>query len=104
MHARWITDLALRGGDELTLDKRTLKRLELGALLHDIGKMGIPSEILSKPGRLTADERSLMETHPELGERIIAPIGLLQEVGAIVRHCLERWDGAGSLGGLEVED
>ena len=77
MHARWITDLALRVGDELELDKIALKRLELGALLHDIGKIGIPSEILSKPGRLTAEERALIETHPELGERIIAPIDRL---------------------------
>ena len=103
-HARWITDLALRVGGEIGLDDRTLKRLELGALLHDIGKIGIPSEILSKPGRLTADERAIMETHPELGERIIAPIDRLQEVGAIVRHCHERWDGAGYPDGLEGED
>jgi HD-GYP domain-containing protein (c-di-GMP phosphodiesterase class II) len=95
MHARWITDLALRVGDELDLDKRGLKRLELGALLHDIGKIGIPSNILSKPGRLTAEERALIETHPELGERIIAPIDRLQEVRTIVRHCHERWDGRG---------
>ena len=95
MHARWITDLALRVGDEFELDKRGLKRLELGALLHDIGKIGIPSEILSKPGRLTAEERALIEKHPELGERIIAPIDRLQEVRTIVRHCHERWDGNG---------
>ncbi len=95
MHARWITDLALRVGDELDLDKRGLKRLELGALLHDIGKIGIPSDILAKPGRLTAEERALIETHPELGERIIAPIDRLQEVRTIVRHCHERWDGDG---------
>ena len=93
-HARWITDLALRVGCELGLGEHALKRLELGALLHDIGKIGIPSEILSKPGRLTAEERAVMESHPELGERIIAPIDRLQEVGAIVRHCHERWDGA----------
>jgi diguanylate cyclase (GGDEF)-like protein len=103
-HARWITDLALRVGGEIGLDNRTLKRLELGALLHDIGKIGIPSEILSKPGRLTADERAIMETHPELGERIIAPIDRLQEVGAIVRHCHERWDGSGYPDGLAGED
>ena len=53
-HARWITDLSLRVGRELGLGERALKRLELGALLHDIGKIGIPSDILSKPGRLTA--------------------------------------------------
>jgi diguanylate cyclase (GGDEF)-like protein len=103
-HARWITDLALRVGNELGLDDRTLKRLELGALLHDIGKIGIPSEILAKPGRLTADERAIMETHPELGERIIAPIDRLQDVGAIVRHCHERWDGRGYPDGLAGDD
>jgi HD-GYP domain-containing protein (c-di-GMP phosphodiesterase class II) len=94
-HARWITDLSLRVGRELGLGERALKRLELGALLHDIGKIGIPSDILSKPGRLTAEERAIMETHPELGERIIAPIDRLQDVGSIVRHCHERWDGDG---------
>jgi diguanylate cyclase (GGDEF)-like protein len=94
-HARWITDLSLRVGSELGLEEEALKRLELGALLHDIGKIGVPSDILSKPGRLTADERAVMETHPELGERIIAPIDRLQEVRAIVRHCHERWDGRG---------
>jgi diguanylate cyclase (GGDEF)-like protein len=102
-HARWITDLALRVGRELGLGERELKRLELSALLHDIGKIGIPSEILSKPGRLTAEERAIMETHPELGERIIAPIDRLQEVGAIVRHCHERWDGRGYPDGLGTE-
>jgi diguanylate cyclase (GGDEF)-like protein len=104
MHARWITDLALRVGDELDLDKRGLKRLELGALLHDIGKIGIPSDILSKPGRLTAEERALIETHPELGERIIAPIDRLQEVRTIVRHCHERWDGGGYPDGIAGEE
>jgi len=99
-HARWITDLALRVGHELGLGERALKRLELGALLHDIGKIGIPSDILAKPGRLTAEERAIMETHPEFGERIIAPIDRLQEVGAIVRHCHERWDGHGYPDGL----
>ena len=102
-HARWITDLALRVGRELGLGERELKRLELSALLHDIGKIGIPSEILSKPGRLTAEERAIMETHPELGERIIAPIDRLQEVGVIVRHCHERWDGCGYPDGLASE-
>jgi diguanylate cyclase (GGDEF)-like protein len=104
MHARWITDLALRVGDEFDLDKRGLKRLELGALLHDIGKIGIPSDILAKPGRLTAEERALIETHPELGERIIAPIDRLQEVRTIVRHCHERWDGRGYPDGVAGED
>jgi diguanylate cyclase (GGDEF)-like protein len=102
-HARWITDLSLRVGRELGLDERTLKCLELGALLHDIGKIGIPSDVLSKPGRLTAAERKLVETHPELGERIIAPIDRLQVVRPIVRNCHERWDGKGYPDGLAGE-
>jgi HD-GYP domain-containing protein (c-di-GMP phosphodiesterase class II) len=102
-HARWITDLSLRVGRELGLEDATLKRLELGALLHDIGKIGIPSDILSKPGRLTADERHVMESHPALGERIIAPIDRLQEVCPIVRACHERWDGRGYPDGLAGE-
>jgi diguanylate cyclase (GGDEF)-like protein len=103
-HARWITDLSLRVGQELGLDDRALKRLELGALLHDIGKIGIPSDVLSKPGRLTAEERKLVQTHPELGERIIAPIDRLQSVRPIVRHCHERWDGRGYPDGAAGED
>ena len=79
-HARWITDTALRVGQELGLDGDTLKRLELGALFHDIGKIGIPNSVLLKPGPLTDEERQLIETHPELGERILAPIDQLQDV------------------------
>ena len=103
-HARWITDLSLRVGRELGLEERSLKQLELGALLHDIGKIGIPSDVLSKPGRLTAAERKIVETHPELGERIIAPIDRLQLVRPIVRHCHERWDGRGYPDGVAGED
>ena len=94
-HARWITDTALLVGEELGLDGDTLKRLELGALFHDIGKIGIPNSVLLKPGPLTEDERELIETHPELGAKIIAPIDQLQDVCGIVRACHERWDGAG---------
>ena len=94
-HARWITDTALLVGQELGLDGDTLKRLELGALFHDIGKIGIPNSVLLKPGPLTEEERDLIETHPELGAKIIAPIDQLQDVCGIVRACHERWDGGG---------
>ncbi len=94
-HARWITDLSLLVGRELGLDREALKRLELGALFHDIGKIGIPSEILRKPGPLTDDEFALVRRHPELGERILAPIERLEDVRPIVRACHERWDGLG---------
>jgi diguanylate cyclase (GGDEF)-like protein len=94
-HARWITDLALKVGEALGLEPQQLKRLELGALFHDIGKIGIPSAILLKPGPLTEDERAVIETHPILGERILQPIEQLEEVRRIVRSGHERWDGSG---------
>jgi HD-GYP domain-containing protein (c-di-GMP phosphodiesterase class II) len=94
-HARWITDLALKVGEALGLEPHELKRLELGALFHDIGKIGIPSTILLKPGPLTPDERAVIETHPILGERILQPIEQLEEVRHIVRSGHERWDGTG---------
>ncbi len=103
-HARRITDLALRLGADLGLDEHALWRLELGALLHDIGKIGIPGAILAKSGRLTAKERAVIQKHPELGERIIAPIDRLQDVRPIVRHCHERWDGRGYPDGLAREE
>ena len=94
-HARAITDLAIAVGCELEFDPARLKRLELGALLHDIGKIGVPSEILGKRGPLTPDEYRIVQLHPELGERILAPIARLADVGSIVRHCHEHWDGRG---------
>ena len=94
-HARWITDLALRVGEELGLEPRELKRLELGALFHDIGKIGIPSRILTKPGPLTAEERDVVQSHPVLGDRILAPIEQLGEVRLIVRCAHEHYDGTG---------
>jgi diguanylate cyclase (GGDEF)-like protein len=104
-HARWIKDMAVGVGRELGLDAKSIKRLELGAIFHDIGKIGIPSSVLAKPGPLTFAERELMETHPELGERILEPIARLHDVRDIVRHCHERWDGTGypdGLGGEEI--
>ena len=104
-HARWITDLALKVGEELGLEAEELKRLELGALFHDIGKIGIPSRILTKPGPLTEEERKMVETHPILGERILSPIEQLGEVRRIVRSAHEHYDGSGypdRLAGTEI--
>jgi diguanylate cyclase (GGDEF)-like protein len=94
-HARWITDVSLLVGRALDLDREALKRLEFGALFHDIGKIGIPSEILQKPGPLTDAEFAIVKEHPELGEKILAPIDRLADVRPIVRACHERWDGLG---------
>jgi diguanylate cyclase (GGDEF)-like protein len=99
-HTRWITDTALKVGATLGFDSKALKNLELGALFHDIGKIGIPTSILLKPGPLTPEERQVMQQHPELGEKILAPIERLAEVRSIVRSCHEHYDGEGYPDGL----
>ena len=72
-------------------DARGLRRLEFTALLHDVGKIAIPKEIINKPGPLTPEERALIETHTIEGEPMLKrSAGLLGEVGTIVRSCHER--------------
>jgi putative nucleotidyltransferase with HDIG domain len=103
-HARSISEMAVAVGEEMGLDEEVLKRLELGALFHDIGKIGIRADILLKPGPLTADERKTIQKHPELGEQIIAPIDRLKDVRPVIRHAHERWDGAGYPDRMEAEE
>ena len=103
-HTRWITDTALKVGATLGFDSKSLKQLELGALFHDIGKIGIPTSILLKPGPLTPEERRIMQQHPELGEKILAPIDRLAEVRSIVRSCHEHYDGEGYPDGISGDE
>ncbi len=103
-HTRWITDMALKVGAALGFEPPALKRLELGALFHDIGKIGIPTSILLKPGPLSPDERKVIEMHPELGARILEPIERLAEVRTIVRSCHKHWDGGGYPDGKAGEE
>ena len=103
-HARWITDLSLRVGAELGLDERDAEvpRARRAAPRHRQDRH--PERYPLEAGPLTAAERELVQTHPELGERIIAPIDRLQVVRPIVRHCHERWDGDGYPDGVAGED
>jgi HD-GYP domain-containing protein (c-di-GMP phosphodiesterase class II) len=103
-HGRTIADLALKVGLELGFGPPALRRLELGALLHDIGKLGIPEAILAKPAPLTDTERDIVNGHPILGERILAPIEQLEEVRRIVRCAHENFDGTGYPDGLSGEE
>jgi diguanylate cyclase (GGDEF)-like protein len=94
-HAEKVCELALGVAGRLGLGGEGLRAVELGALLHDIGKIRVPEAILNKPGPLSAAEWEVMRTHPEAGERILAPIASLRDVLPIVRSSHERWDGAG---------
>ncbi len=100
-HSRHVVDLVLGVADELALGPRERRHAELTALLHDVGKIRVPSEIINKPGSLTPEERAVMELHTIEGEHMLEQVGgLLGEVGAIVRSCHERWDGDGYPDGL----
>jgi diguanylate cyclase (GGDEF)-like protein len=94
-HAQAVGDLALSVGRRLGLEGEALSAAEFGAVLHDIGKIRIPESILNKPGPLDEDEWAVMRSHPEAGERILAPIASLAHVLPVVRSSHERWDGKG---------
>ena len=99
-HSESVVDLTARVGEALALDSEEISRVRTAALLHDIGKVGVPDEILHKPGPLTEREWEIMRQHPAIGERILRAIPGLGAVARIVRHEHERWDGKGYPDGL----
>ena len=103
-HSMRVSRLACLMGEKIGLASDQLKALERGALLHDIGKIGISDTILHKPGKLTEDEWKVMRTHPDIGARIVERIPFLQECMPVVRYHHERWDGSGYPFGLKGED
>ena len=102
--ANRVADLAVRFGCHLALPERERELLETGAKLHDIGKIGIPEEILNKKGKLTDDEYEVIKSHPVISEQIIMPLEFLAEVRPIVRHHHERYDGGGYPDGLAGDE
>jgi HD-GYP domain-containing protein (c-di-GMP phosphodiesterase class II) len=91
--------------DELELGSQERREVEFVALLHDVGKVRIPKEIINKPGKLTDEERAIINTHTIEGEHMLKKVGgLLGRVGTVVRSCHERWDGGGYPDGLSGED
>jgi HD-GYP domain-containing protein (c-di-GMP phosphodiesterase class II) len=104
LHSRDVVSLVLGVCDRLRVSGRERRDAEFAALLHDVGKIKIPSEIINKPGKLTDDEFELIKTHTVEGERLLAQVGgLLGNVGHIVRSCHEDWDGTGYPDGLRGE-
>jgi hypothetical protein len=104
-HSRSVVDLVHATADELGIDPAERQELEFAALLHDVGKIAIPKEILNKPAALTASEFEVMKTHTIEGQFMLDRVGgLLARVGEIVRSCHERWDGSGYPDGLSGEE
>ena len=95
-HCKSVVALALAVADELELDAEARRNLEFGALLHDVGKIAIPKEIINKPGKLDPHEWEIIMTHTVVGQEMLDQIGgFMREVGLIVRSHHERWDGGG---------
>ena len=92
-HLQRVSAYALEVGRRLGLGPPELERLQIASALHDIGKIGIPEQILNKPGTLDAAERAVIERHPDIGARILESVEGLEDAAPLVRHHQERWDG-----------
>ena len=104
-HSKDVVELTLAVADELGLSSSERRDAEFAALLHDVGKVRVPNEIINKPGKLTPEERKIVEKHTVDGEQMLLRVGgLLADVGRIVRACHERWDGDGYPDGIAGEN
>jgi HD domain-containing protein len=104
-HSRSVVELVHATADVLGVERSRRQELEFAALLHDVGKIAIPKEILNKPAALTDSEFEVMKTHTIEGQFMLDRVGgLLGRVGEIVRSCHERWDGTGYPDALRGEE
>jgi HD-GYP domain-containing protein (c-di-GMP phosphodiesterase class II) len=105
LHSQGVVVLAVEVADRLGVDAATRERVEFGALLHDVGKIAIPKEIINKPGALDDDEWALMKTHTIEGQRMLDHVGgAMSAIGTIVRASHESFDGRGYPDGLAGEE
>jgi HD-GYP domain-containing protein (c-di-GMP phosphodiesterase class II) len=103
-HSRSVVELSVGVARDMGLDERCRRNVEFGALLHDVGKVAIPKELINKPGPLTDQEWTAVRTHTVEGQRILEKIGgLMSEIGTVVRSCHERYDGGGYPDGIAGE-
>ncbi len=103
-HSKRVATYAEFIGKKLNLSEDELVDLKQAALLHDIGKIGIPDHIIKKPGRLTPDEYAVIKTHSVIGARILERSGVFSHLSRAVLHHHERWDGMGYPEGLSGEN
>jgi response regulator RpfG family c-di-GMP phosphodiesterase len=103
-HSERVVTFSLRLGQELELDEEQMSALEFGALLHDIGKIGVPDAILRKPAALTEEEWTEMRKHPQHGQQILSGIEFLKGAALVVAQHHEKFDGTGYPAGLRGEE
>jgi response regulator RpfG family c-di-GMP phosphodiesterase len=103
-HSKGVVDLSVRVARRLGLSEEEVADVEQAALLHDVGKIGIPDSILNKPGPLDEGEWEQMRQHPAIGERIVASTEGLAHLAPVIRAEHERWDGKGYPDGLKSEE
>lgn len=103
-HTERVAAYAVAIANSMNLPESTCRRITFGALLHDIGKLGVLENVLHKEGELDADEWELLRSHPEIGARIVAKMEFLTGTAEIVRHHHESWDGSGYPDGLKGEE
>ena len=101
VHSTRLAEWGMRVGQELGLEESELQNLEVAALLHDIGKVGIPDAILRKPGRLDADEYALMKKHSEFGWAVLRMLPGFERAALDILHHHESFDGKGYPAGLK---
>lgn len=104
VHSTRLAEWALHVASEIGLEESSFHDIEIAALLHDIGKIGIPDAILNKPQRLTGEEYELMKKHPEYGWIVLRQMPGFERVSLLILHHHESFDGNGYPGGLEGED
>ena len=103
-HSERVAAYSVAIAQAMGLSADAVERIDLAAQLHDLGKVGIPNEVLSKPGRLTSDEFDAIRAHPDVGADIVAGVPGLAHIVPIVRYHHERYDGNGYCAGLAGEE
>ena len=103
-HSEDVTEYALWIAEELGVSTETQRVIRTGGLLHDVGKITVPDEILRKPGRLTPEEFEIMQRHPRMGALIVGAIPGMESILDAVRSHHERWDGKGYPDGTAGEE
>ncbi len=103
-HSERVAEMSLAIAQEMNLSKEEQDLIHIGAHLHDVGKIGVPDAIMSKPGKLTNEEFKQIKDHPMIGYHIVSKVKILQTVSLIVRHHHERMDGSGYPDGLSGSD